>query len=531
MRKTCPALLATLILWTTVAMAEDLPTFRDFATMPEAALVGKEMTEAAASGDPFGQIMVTVGLGHQGKEALAMDLLESMWREVGYAPDQVGPDARPLRGLDGRKLLVDVPALLSYYHDLAQHRLAADADPSSLERGLRILLANSEHGHALSASALGLAVSGHPRLPASPTLADRWFELADEGRRFAIDDLGAQPFEDHEPAVPPSADQFGACPSPLDRLDRVLDEAKATQAVIRDAPETADAELAAMKARIEAISGEGRAPPLSMFFNDISPVAVAALSLDMLPQSDEPLAFVDAPWLEDTRIALAWRDMPLPLLLAQLDRELGGAGFRCAGQWVRWVAGARREPTERFLLVPLPLLSGEPDAGGMQTLRWPGPVAYEGELADGRPAGRGVLRWPGAWEPLQGQVHSGQFRRGLLHGAGEIRDADGELLARGEFRLGQLNGPGRRTLLYPHRTVLEGSFEDDVLVSGSGSQGLAAADATAPLLTYVGPFERNQAHGLGECRGEGFAYPCRFHRGVFVGIGELVLVPGATPPR
>lgn len=155
MRKTCPALLATLILWTTVALAEDLPTFRDFAAMPESALVGKEMAEAAASGDPFGQIMVTVGLRHQDKEALAMDLLETMWREVGYAPDKVGPDARPLRGRDGRELVVDVPALLSYYHDLAQHRLAADADPSSLERGLRILLANSEHGHALSASALG----------------------------------------------------------------------------------------------------------------------------------------------------------------------------------------------------------------------------------------------------------------------------------------------------------------------------------------------------------------------------------------
>lgn len=516
------------LFWGAAGHADETPTFQSFAALPEAKLIADEFVLAAANGDPMAQIMVVSSLQASGKETLAADMLETVWREVGYAPDQVGPRPRPLRDNEGRELEIPLRALMSLYLDLAQLRLAEDAEPASLERGLRILLGNVDHGHRLSADKLGLVLSSHPRLPESHRLATRWFKLGDEGQHFSVDDLvETAEIDDSEESVAPESDQFVPCPAPLDRLPAVLAEAERAAAAIRESPDQTEAHLAAMAARITALGEDGRAPPSTMSFADFSPVAIAEMALDELGFIRDGYARVLAPWLKDVRIALEWRGMPV-LLLAQLDRELGGAGFRCAEHWVRWDPGAAQTLIEPFRLFPQPVLMSAPGADGTRVHRWPGQIEFTGDLKEGRPDGRGVLRLARGPDPDQATVHEGQFRRGLLHGEGEIRTGQGAVIASGHFQYGQLHGPGRQSLLFPQHTEVEGSFEHNVLVRGNGSQTMPAAAEDAPALKYVGPFERDRPHGLGECQGEGFRYACRFQHGNFVGIGELLLVPGTA---
>lgn len=505
----------------TASAAADTLSFEEFKQRPEAALVAEEFLAAALQGDPVGMVVTIHALAASGQEGLAMDLLETTWREVGYRPEQAGPRPRPLRDRNGQELELPKEGLLDRYHDLAVYRLDAAKDPVALERAFRILVENARQGFGLSAGQMGSALSSHPMIPDSFDLYMAWYRFGEEATDFALDTHSSS--DAWESPTPPAADAFGQCSGRLESLNglgHILAELQRTEAAIQAQPDQSEALTKAFYAGIAERMGPVWSSPTTFAFSSLPVPSVLALLLDFgAPEGDQ--VFTDLPGLMGFHIAADWQDQPVALVLALLDRELGRGGFRCVDEWVRWepVAGSTPEP---FRLLPRPLLSGNPDQAGRQNFVWAGGAEFQGVLDGGYPSGEGqlILRRGGENTAL---IQSGHFHRGLLHGEGEVRDQDGQLQERGHYRMGRLHGQGWRRS--HDGTEIEGEYTDGVLVQGQGRQSLASADSGAAAVEYVGPFVADVPHGIGQCSGAGFSYRCHFHQGNFVGIGDTLLIP------
>lgn len=513
---------ATMALLLTATAAADTLSFDEFKQRPEAALVTEEFLAAALKGDPFGMVLTVHNLTATGQEALAMDLLETIWREVGYRPDQVGPRPRPLRDRNGQEIELAKLDLLGRYHDLAMYRLDAAQDPDALERALRILAENARQGFVLSPGQMGSTLSRHALLPESYDLPMAWFDYGSEETGSGQDALSST--DEWEVPATPAADAFGACFGAferLDSLDRILAELDRTETAIQEQPEQAEALSQAFHASIAEIAGPALSSTNTFHFSIIPVPSVLQLLLES-GTPDDSRFFIDLPGLIGFQIATTWRDQPAALTLALLQRELGRAGFRCVDEWVRWEPGPSESPPESFRLLPRPLLSGNPDKSERQNFVWAGGVEFDGILEDGLPSGDGQLTLRGFTDEAS-MIQSGQFRRGLMHGEAEVRYRDGQLLERGHYRMGKLHGQGWRRGHDGSET--EGEYADGVMVRGQGRILLASADQRPAAIEFVGPFVADLPHGIGQCSGPGFSYRCHFHQGNFVGMGDTLLRP------
>ncbi len=494
--------------------------FQDLAKLPQASLITDEFMEGALAGDPLSQVLVVVGLQAQGEDELSMALLEKIWHEVGYVPDQVGPRPRPWAHMGDSLGEIDLPNLMSHYQALAEYHLQRGHAPAGLQLAFAILRANALQGHLPSAEQIGFQLMINPILPESSLLETRWSAYAEGGPSFDLDTLIADVEADApETAQAPAEEKFGACPPPLDRLPELLSEAAAVQGNAED-DGAGEVLLRSKVDHIRERVGAAHSGNISLSFADM-PVAVVAIFASEtmgLPEGEQ--IFFHAPWLSGFRVGIFWKDLPAALLLAQMDRQLVGGGFRCSGPWLQWMPGPEDTAPEPLLVLPLPPLQDTEDGDGQRRLRWVGDASYVGEVVDGLPQGRGVLTLGGADE-TRNTVQEGDFRRGLLHGEGEIRGQNGSILASGQFQFGRLHGPGRQI---DHELELQGEFDQGVLARGLGRIALDAAKYGAPQIEYSGPFEQGHPHGTGTCRGSHFSYPCRFHRGLFVGVGKVLLV-------
>ena len=71
----------------------------------------------------------------------------------------------------------------------------------------------------------------------------------------------------------------------------------------------------------------------------------------------------------------------------------------------------------------------------MRRLALPNGKVYEGEYMDGKPHGRGIMKW------RDGRAYEGEFKDGKLHGRGTLKLSDGRVYE-GEFKNGKLHGRG-----------------------------------------------------------------------------------------
>ena len=133
---------------------------------------------------------------------------------------------------------------------------------------------------------------------------------------------------------------------------------------------------------------------------------------------------------------------------------------------------------------------------------------YDGELdASGTRHGFGVCGYS------NGHLYVGDFRRGMEHGEGELRDASGALIYRGEFEHGRICGRG--TFYYGCGTVYRGEMReglrhgkgvcwgvDGSVFEGEYVYGLRHGSGTfsSPLGQYSGEWSNDMRHGRGTLR-------------------------------
>lgn len=130
---------------------------------------------------------------------------------------------------------------------------------------------------------------------------------------------------------------------------------------------------------------------------------------------------------------------------------------------------------------------------------------YEGELLNGLRHGKGMC---GYWN---GSLYVGEFRKGVEHGLGELRDATGALIYRGEFEHGKICGHG--TFYYADGSVYRGEmregqrhgrgiiwYADGNVYEGDFVHGKRAGSGTFLSTTgssYVGEWSSDVRHGRG----------------------------------
>ena len=129
---------------------------------------------------------------------------------------------------------------------------------------------------------------------------------------------------------------------------------------------------------------------------------------------------------------------------------------------------------------------------------------YEGEVADGKRAGKGKYTWPdgevyegdyvddkrhgkGKYTYASGEVYEGDFVDGNFHGKGKYTFASGNVYE-GDFVNGRMTGKGKKT--YTTGDVYEGDFANGC-ITGKGRYTYAEGDV------YEGDFVDGKFHGKG----------------------------------
>jgi hypothetical protein len=130
---------------------------------------------------------------------------------------------------------------------------------------------------------------------------------------------------------------------------------------------------------------------------------------------------------------------------------------------------------------------------------------YEGEMLAGLRHGLGVA---GYWN---GFLYVGEFRKGAEHGIGELRDASGALIFRGEFEQGRICGHG--TFYYPDGSVYRGEmregsrhgkgiiwYQDGSVYEGDFVHGVRSGQGTYIAVDgaqFCGEWSQDVRHGKG----------------------------------
>lgn len=140
-----------------------------------------------------------------------------------------------------------------------------------------------------------------------------------------------------------------------------------------------------------------------------------------------------------------------------------------------------------------------------------GAVYYGALNAQGRPEGKGYLRWP------NGRYYEGEFKDGLMHGQGRNVAANGAVFE-GEFKQGMASG--QQKVVFANGAVYEGRMSQDMF-SGEGSFRYRSGEV------YQGQFEMDDFSGYGQLTGQGeYQYSGQFKYGVYHGEGAILYENG-----
>ncbi len=139
---------------------------------------------------------------------------------------------------------------------------------------------------------------------------------------------------------------------------------------------------------------------------------------------------------------------------------------------------------------------------------------YEGEHLNGKPHGKGVMRY------ADGSVYKGEFRDGLPHGRGVYTHPDGERYD-GCFLYGKKDAYGK--LNFADGSYYEGDFKDGKM------QGLGTLYEKDTGWTHKGYFDNEQMEGKGESYNERTRerYVGSFHKGSSHGKGKYYYADGS----
>ncbi|XP_028319694.1 alsin isoform X3 [Gouania willdenowi] len=118
-------------------------------------------------------------------------------------------------------------------------------------------------------------------------------------------------------------------------------------------------------------------------------------------------------------------------------------------------------------------------------------ATYEGQWLNGKPNGRGVLKWP------DGRSYTGSFRNGLEDGFGEFV-APNKMLNKkdfyqGDWKDGKMHGLG--TYRYASGEVYDGSFQDGVR-HGHGTLRSGKLNTSSPSV-FIGQWLQDKKSGYG----------------------------------
>ncbi|XP_071484586.1 alsin-like [Diadema antillarum] len=116
-------------------------------------------------------------------------------------------------------------------------------------------------------------------------------------------------------------------------------------------------------------------------------------------------------------------------------------------------------------------------------------AVYEGTWLNGKPNGKGILRWP------DGKKYTGNFLQGLQQGHGVLTipgpDPSQQEVYEGQWHDGRMHGVG--VLRYHNGSVYQGEFQDGVL----HGHGTLQIGNTAVQDIYIGEWRNGKRHGYG----------------------------------
>lgn len=398
---------------------------------------------------------------------------------------------------------------------LAPMLLEGKGGPADPEAGLALLVPFARRGVPPAVEAMAWYTRNLPQLPASARLAEAWETAQEEGAFSSHAELVAA-----ELAGLPPEDAAGAaeCPDRLADPDRVLAPVRAAEADGLADPAVAQARMREALASLASPGADPVSEALSLYFEMLT----ARQALMMVAEMRGVALRFDEALAEPALIGLFLTSAPPDLVTAMVLDSLGWRA-RCDGNLLHIEADPERVPVSGQPLLLGPRRSVDPPGAlhGSATgeIVWHFGTTYQGDIAQGRPHGRGTLVLP------TGSRLSGEFRDGLPHGEAVYAFADGSESYRGGYRHGHRHGPGRLARDRHEDTDLieEGRFEHGHLVEGSAQ--LPGAGGAATVVTWRGAFARGLAHGEGTCSVDGLTYRCGFAAGDLVSIGGIALYP------
>ena len=440
----------------------------------------------AAEGSADAQIYLADQIFDKGDKSLAVRLYQSILDQRGY---DVDPAARGY--------------FLYTYAKLGEIYVAGEIVPPDLPRGLEILREVASQSTGLGQQAMFLAL-GSDLLPSRLAVRDLWWQYSETGESFDLDDITPA-----EESVPPPDGEYGPCGAPMDHQEQLMDLWESAQVKALDAPEAADSIISEAYAAANAL--DPGAHNLSFHFYNIPARPLLALLADILGHKAN-FADDNRPW---PIIRIQMSKVPRAFAFAVLVNELA-LDVSCNGDTMRFTA-TRQTPTHEKRTYIIDFVTHvEPLVNEQVRMRWKRGHHYEGSVEGLVPSGKGVLIFE------DGSTISGEFRDGTLHGQGEY--LDNKVRVSGTFEKGLLEGEGT------HINEAEGFWFEGPFAAGQflgeGIQEFVDYEEESKV-RYTGPFRDNVPHGPGTCAvpHRAYEYPCTFHRGELVRVGDVSLFP------